>query len=162
MTFSAWLEYIYSNTKSSKYQILHGCREMQWVCAMECASHIWRSCGRRRKGCGRENGMLASSHVIAVGRMRSTSQIMCWKLIVSVTGLSCTTFRRWLTLKGRAATNEINDLMNELQRNFLSVLSLYHLLHETHNRVHHLEGRAVLLDSRSAVALTLGADCSPQ
>lgn len=83
-----------------------------------------------------KNGMLASSHVIAAAQMCPTAQIICWKLIVSVMVLSCTDFRRWLRHKGRNAMNEINGLINELQRSFLfSCL----LLHETLKSVHHME-----------------------
>lgn len=91
-----------------------------------------------------KNGMLASSHVIAAAQMCPTAQIICWKLIVSVTVLSCMDFRRWLRPKGRDAMNEINGLINESQRSFLlSCLPL----HETLKSVHHME---LTVDSRTA------------
>ena len=54
--------------------------------------------------------------------------------------------------------NEIDGLMNELERSFLF---FYPLLHETLKRVPRLEHTAVLPDSRSAEALTLGMDSNP-
>lgn len=54
--------------------------------------------------------------------------------------------------------NEIDGLMNELERSFLF---FYLLLHETLKRALHLEHMAVLPDSRSAKALTLGVESNP-
>ena len=131
---SAWLVYIYSlvayysNTRRtvSTWPLPTAVRRIE--CVQWRLWHTSAEVVKTEAKMSSKNGMLASSHVIAAAQMCPTAQITHWKLIVSVTVLTYMAFRRWLRHKGRAAMNEIDGLMNELERSFLF---LYLLLHET-------------------------------